>query len=67
MNIHKMWDKLQKVQTLWQHLTDCLVSIVCKAVYVCMLMDSCVYTLHSIPHTSLLLAVGSSDLCVEDG
>ena len=39
-----------------------------KAVYACMLMDSGVHTPESIPSSSLLLlAIGSSDLCVKYG
>ena len=63
-----MWDKLWKVWTIGQGLLDHPVCIACKAVYVGMLVDRCVHTLHSIPSMGLLLlVVGSSDLCAEDG
>ena len=58
-----------KVQTIGKGLLDHPVCITCKAVYVCMLLNSCVHTLHSIPSiwVFFLLAVSSSDLCAEDG
>ena len=66
MTMEIMWNKWQKVQSFGQSLADRPISIMCKAVYVCMLMDSCVHTLHSIPCTGLLLlAIGSSDLCAK--
>ena len=63
-----LWEELREVRAFWICWVDPQVCITSHTVNPCMLMHSSLYTVNSTPSTSLLLLwLGQSDLCAEEG